>query len=77
VGGMQGKLAIAILLSALGPGSAIAGETVRRQPCPKVEQPQQRQQQTQQQQQQRAKPQGCPVNRNIPPVVDPSPVYFL
>ena len=77
MGGMQGKLAIAILLSALGPSSAIAGEPVRRQPCPKVEQPQQRQQPTQQQQQQRVRPQGCPVNRNIPPVVDPSPMYFL
>jgi hypothetical protein len=73
---MQGKLAIAILLAAVGPGSAMAGEPVRRQPCPKVEQPQQRQQPAQSQQQ-RAKPQGCPVNRTIPPVVDPSPVYFL
>ena len=76
MGGMQGKLAIAILLSALGPSSAIAGEPVRRQPCPKVEQPQQRQQQTPQQQQ-RAKPQGCTVNRNIPPVVDPTPIFLL
>ena len=76
MGDMQGKLAIAIMLSALGPGSAMAGEPVRRQSCPKVEQPQQRQPQVQQQQQ-RAKPQGCPVNRTIPPVVDPSPIYLL
>ena len=78
MGGMQGKLAIAILLSALGPSSAIAGEPIRRQPCQKTEQPQQRQQQAQQQQpQQRAKPQGCPVQRQIPPVLDPTPMFLL
>ena len=75
---MQGKLAIAILLSALGPSSAMAGEPVRRQGCQKAEQPQQRQQQTQsQQQQQRAKPQGCSFNRSVPPVIDPTSIFFL
>ena len=73
---MQGKLVIAILLTALGPSSAMAGEPVRRQSCQKVEQPQQRQQQVQPQQQ-RAKPQGCPVHRTIPPVVDPTPIFLL
>jgi hypothetical protein len=74
---MQGKLAIAILLSAVGPSSAMAGEPVRRQSCQKTEQPQQRQQQAQPQPPQRAKPQGCPVNRGLPPVVDPTPHFFL
>lgn len=74
---MQGKLTIAILLSALGTSSAMAAEPVRRQACQKAEQPQQRQQQSQSQQQQRAKPQGCPVNRTIPPVVDPTPIFLL
>jgi hypothetical protein len=75
---MQGKLLIAITLAAMGADAAICGETVRRQPCQKAEQPQQRQQTTQQQQQQRKQqPQGCVVTRTIPPVVDPTPFFLL
>jgi hypothetical protein len=73
---MQGKLIIAIAIAAFGAEAAMCGETVRRQPCQKAEQPQQRQQASQQQQQ-RAKPHGCPVPRQIPPVVDPTPYFFL
>ena len=76
---MQGKLAIAILLSALGSSAAIAGEATKRVACPRTEQAQQRQQQLREQQppQQRARPQGCVVQRQIPPVVDPTPRFFL
>ncbi len=80
MGGMQGKLVIAIALAALGSTAALAGESIRRMACPKTEQPQQRLQQgqkLQQQQQQRARQQGCPVNRAIPPVVDPTPFFLL
>jgi len=71
---------IAIALAALGSGAAIAGEPIKRQPCPKAEQQQEQQQQQRQQQVQqreRAKPQGCPVQRNIPPAVDPTPYFLL
>jgi len=67
---------IAIALAALGSGAAIAGEPIKRQPCPKTEQ-QQQQRQQQVQQRERAKPQGCPVQRNIPPAVDPTPYFLL
>ena len=64
------------MLSALTPAEAMAAEVVvKRQSC-RVEQPQQRQQQAREQKQ-RAKPQGCAVQRQIPPVVDPTPHFFL
>jgi hypothetical protein len=64
--GMQGRLIFgAIALAALGPSAALAGEPVRRTTCHKAEQPQ------------RARPQGCPVTRTIPPVVDPTPTFLL
>lgn len=74
---MQGKVAIAIVLAAFGADAAICGESVRRQPCPKVEQAQQRQQQPQQQSHRKQQPQGCVITRTIPPVVDPTPVFLL
>ena len=74
---MQGKLAIAIALAAFGSGAAIAGEPIKRQPCPKTEQQQLQQRQQQVQPRERAKPQGCPVQRNIPPLVDPTPYFLL
>jgi hypothetical protein len=73
---MQGKLIIAVLLSAL-PSAAIAAEPQRRQGCPRAELPQQKQLPAQQQQQRRKSPQGCPVIRSIPAVVDPTPVFIL
>jgi hypothetical protein len=74
---MQGQLIIgAMALAAFGSSAAFAGEPVRRWACQKVEQPQQRQPQAQLQQQ-RARPQGCPVTRTIPPVVDPTPTFLL
>ena len=78
MGGMQGKLIFAILLSVLPGTAAVAGEPQRRQGCPRGEQVQQRQQQPQQQaQQRRNKPQGCPVVRSIPAVVDQTPMFIL
>jgi hypothetical protein len=75
---MQGKLAIAILVSALGSTGAFAGEISKRVACTKSEQAQQRQQQVKDQQQQpRARAQGCTVQRQIPPLVDPTPHFFL
>jgi hypothetical protein len=67
---------MAVLLGSTG---AMAAEQIKRQPCPKTEQQEQQQQQRQQQAQQRerAKPQGCPVYRNIPPAVDPTPYFLL
>ena len=76
MGDMQGKLILTILLSATMSAGAVAGEPPRRQTCQRTEQPQQRQQ-TAQQQQRRAKPQGCPIVRTIPAVVDPTPVFLL
>lgn len=73
---MQGKLVIAIMLAAFGSSAAIAAEQIKRQPCLKTEHQQQRQQQAAQQRE-RAKPQGCPVQRNIPPAVDPTPNFLL
>ena len=75
---MQGKLAIAILVSALGSTGALAGDISKRVTCTKSEQAQQRQQQVKDQPQpQRARSQGCTVQRQIPPLVDPTPHYFL
>ena len=78
---MQGKLIIAITLAAFGPTAAVAGDSIRRVTCSRGEQPaQQRQQRAQQQtpqQQPRARSQGCPVYRAIPPVVDPTPMFLL
>ena len=73
--GMQGRFIIgAIAFAAFGSPAALAGEPVKRWTCPKAEQPQQRQQQVQPQ---RARSQGCPVTRTIPPVVDPTPTFLL
>ena len=79
MGGMQGKLIFAILVAALPGAPAFAGETQRRQGCPRGEQIQQRQQQSQQQVAQRRnnKPQGCTIVRSIPAVVDPTPYFIL
>ena len=75
---MQGKLIFAILLSITSSASiAGTGESPRRQSCQRVEQPQQRQPQAQSQQQRRNRPQGCPVVRSIPAVVDPTPFFLL
>ena len=80
---MQGKLIIgAFLTAALGSPSVAAVQQPLRQTCAKGEQPQQAQQPQQrqqwaQQQPQRSKPQGCPVNRLIPSVVDPTPTFLL
>jgi hypothetical protein len=71
---MQGRFIIgAIALTAFGSSTVLAGEPVRRWTCLRAEQPQ-RQQQVQPQ---RPKPQGCPVTRTIPPVVDPTPTFLL
>jgi len=71
---MQGRIIIgAIAFSALLPTAAIAGEPARRQPCPKVEQPQQRQQSPQP----RVRTQECRTQKAIPWVVDPTPIFFL
>jgi hypothetical protein len=82
---MQGKLIIcAFLIAAMGSPSVAAVEQPQRHTCARGEQAQQvqrneqRQQWTQQQPpQQRARPQGCPVNRLIPSVVDPTPTFLL
>ena len=77
---MQGKLIIgALLVTALGAAPAIAGEPVKRQTCQKGDPPQpvQQRQQVAAQQQVKSKPQGCPVTRLIPSVVDPTPSFLL
>ena len=61
---MQGKLAIAIMLAALGADAAICGETLRRQPCQKAQQPQQRLQQPQSPQQPQRKQPFRPIAEN-------------
>jgi hypothetical protein len=75
---MQGRtIFYSILIAGLSPTAALAAETIKRLPCTK-EQSQQAPQKAQvKEQQQRAKRQGCPVVRTIPPVVDPTPVFFL
>ena len=78
--GMQGRLFIySILIAGLSPATALAAETIKRLPCSKEQGPQaqQRQQTKEQPQQQRSKRTGCPVVRSIPPVLDPTPVFFL
>ena len=78
---MQGKLIIgALLVTAFGAVPAMAAEPVKRHTCQKGELPQQAQQQRQQvanQQPAKVKPQGCPVTRLIPSVVDPTPTFLL
>ena len=75
---MQGKLLIGAMALIFGSTGALAAESIRRQPCPKVEQQQQNQRQQQaQQRSERAKPQGCAVQRSIPPAVDPTPSFLL
>ena len=76
---MQGRILIySILVAGLSPTTALAAEAVKRLPCAKeqVQQSQQRQP-AREPQQQRAKRQGCPVERSIPPVVDPTPFFLL
>jgi len=74
---MQGRFIIgAIAFATFGSSAAIGAEPVRRWTCAKTEQPQQQQRQLQVQQP-RTKPQGCPVTRTIPPVVDPTPTFLL
>ena len=71
---MQGHLIIgAMALAAFSSSAALAGEPVKRWTCLKAEQPQRQQQM----QQPRTKPQGCPVTRTIPSVVDPTPTFLL
>ena len=80
MGGMQGKLIIAVTLAVFGADAAICGDTVKRLlPCKKAEQVQQRQLRASQPQpqQQRRQSQGCPVIRAIPPVVDQTPIFIL
>jgi hypothetical protein len=80
---MQGKFTIgALLITVLGPPAAIAAELPQRQGCQRGEVPQQVQRvpqrpQQAQPQQARSKPQGCPVNRMIQSVVDPTPTFLL
>ena len=76
---MQGRTIIySILLAGLSPTTVLAAETAKRLPCAKEQGPQaQQRQQAKEQPQQRSKRSGCPVVRSIPPVVDPTPVYFL
>jgi hypothetical protein len=80
---MQGKLIIGAFLAVTFSVPAIAVEQPPRLTCSRGEQPQQaqqtrqRQQWAQQQSQQRNKPHGCPVNRMIPSVVDPTPTFLI
>ena len=65
-----------IAIAALAQTAALAGEV--RKPCPREQAQQQPQrQQANQAQQQRARSQGCPVYRNVPPIVDPTPLFIL
>lgn len=76
---MQGRLIFySLLIAGLSPTTALAAETVKRLPCSKeqAQQAQQRQQQNRAQQQ-RSKANGCPVQRTIPPAVDPTPIFLL
>ena len=77
---MQGRtIFFSMLIAGLSPTTALAAETIKRLPCAKEQgqQAQQRQQAKEQPQQQRSKRSDCPVVRSIPPVVDPTPVFFL
>ena len=79
---MQGKLGIgAILVTVLAPSAAIAAE-MPRTGCQRGEAPQQVQRVVKRPQQAhpeqpRNKPEGCPINRTIPSVVDPTPTFLL
>ena len=81
MGGMQGKLIIAVALAVFGADAAICSDTVKRLlPCKKAENVLQRQPQANQPQpqpQQRRQSQGCPIVRAIPPVVDQTPMFIL
>jgi len=82
---MQGHLIFGLfMIAALSSPSIAAVEQPKSQTCARGEQPQQqarqpqqRQQWAQQEQQQRNKPHGCPVYRNIPSVVGPTPTFLL
>ena len=75
---MQGRaIFYSILIAGLSPTGALAGETIKRLPCAKEQAQQIQQRQQAKEQQQRSKRPGCPVERTIPPVVDPTPVFFL
>jgi hypothetical protein len=80
---MQGKLGIgAILVTVLAPSAAFAAEMPQRHGCSRGEASQQVQRawkrlQQAQPEQPRNKPEGCPVNRMIPSVVDPTPTFLL
>jgi hypothetical protein len=80
---MQGNFIIgAVLVTVLGPSAALAADLPLRQSCAKGEPVQQVQQapqrqQTSPQQPLRAKRQGCPITRSVPPVVDPTPTFLL
>jgi hypothetical protein len=75
---MQGRTIIyAILIVGLIPTGALAAETIKRLPCAKGQAQQTQQRQQAKEPQQRAKRQGCPVERIIPPVVDPTPIFLL
>ena len=75
---MQGRMILySILVAGLSPTTALAAETIKRLPCAKEQAQQAQQRQQVRDQQQRTKRQGCPVVRSIPPVVDPTPVFFL
>ena len=76
---MQGRMFIySILIAGLSPTTALAADTIKRLPCAKDQSQQaQQRQQAREPQQPRAKRQGCPVERSIPPVVDPTPFFLL
>jgi hypothetical protein len=71
---MQGKLIIAIAGLSVWTAPAIAVEQPRRPSCTKAEA--QRQQQAKQAPQ-RVRSQLCRLNRTVPPVVDPTPMFLL
>ena len=75
---MQGRFFFYLILAAgLSPTTALAAETVKRLPCAKEQTQQVQQRQQSKEPQQRTKRQGCPVERIIPPVVDPTPIFLL
>ena len=79
---MQGKLIIGVTLAVvLAPSAATAAE-MPRQGCQRGEVPQQVQRVPQRQEKAqpqpvRSKPEGCPITRTIPSVVDPTPTFLL
>ena len=75
---MQGRtIFFSILIAGLSPTTALAAETIKRLPCAKEQSQQAQQRQQAKEPQQRSKRQGCPVERTIPPVVDPTPLFLL